>query len=451
MYVYRLTDRKDNRVKYLWSTENLETGLWRRAGTTAWMLASEWIVDYLMVSSHSSANRILADLIVYYAPKYNGAAKTVSEEEKEEIAEWAGSLTWMRYGELDFACGLSRKKGSLRRIGNAEVNILLLAAMSSGMISREAAFSICGSQKSFSKVIPELKKKKEAEIVYGTSPRMFHILSKGCERIEALVPGAVEAQKANRMSKGMPQRKYDISMALYLLQIAGGQIIPIRKPPLVLEDKILEPDVPEGEMLVYGPLEFKKLHPDEMHGSRIAALAMKKDRVCLFYYMGGRNIRYQEAVERRASVMLGNTYREKKVVSAVIGKPEMLDEILKNQDRKDRAKGDQRVSVITPDMNLWFIPESSFADTAMGIRLLTFGDQEKIKRLADHVKERSGLPVINMLQIHLSSVLRLSRNTTPVAVLCRQQMEAYVKKLCPAAVVFPVKEEKLPSLLLPSP
>ena len=34
---------------------------------------------------------------------------------------------------------------------------------------------------------------------------------------------------------------------------------------------------------------------------------------------------------------------------------------------------------------------------------------------------------------------------------CRQQMEAYVKKLCPAAVVFPVKEEKLPSLLLPSP
>ena len=253
MYVYRLTDRKDNQVKYLWSTENLETGLWRRAGTTAWMLASEWIVDYLMVSNHSSANRILADLIVYYAPKYNGAAKTVSEEEKEEIAEWAGSLTWMRYGEMDFACGLSRKKGSLRRIGNAEVNILLLAAMSSGMISREAAFSICGSQKSFSKVIPELKKKKEAEIVYGTSPRMFHILSKGCERIEALVPGAVEAQKANRMSKGMPQRKYDISMALYLLQLAGGQIIPIRKPPLVLEDKILEPDVPEGEMLVYGP------------------------------------------------------------------------------------------------------------------------------------------------------------------------------------------------------
>lgn len=451
MYVYRLTDRKDNQVKYLWSTENLETGLWRRAGTTAWMLASEWIVDYLMVSSHSSANRILADLIVYYAPKYNVAAKTVSEEEKEEIAEWAGSLTWMRYGEMDFACGPSRKKGSLRRIGNAEVNILLLAAMSSGMISREAAFSICGSQKSFSKVIPELKKKKEAEIVYGTSPRMFHILSKGCERIEALVPGAVEAQKANRMSKGMPQRKYDISMALYLLQIAGGQIIPIRKPSLVLEDKILEPDVPEGEMLVYGPLEFKKMHPDEMQGSRIAALAMKKDRVCVFYYMGGRNIRFQEAVERRAAVMLGNTYREKKVVSVVIGKPEMLDEILKNQDRKDRAKGDQRVSVITPDMNLWFIPESSFADTAMGIRLLTFGDQEKIKRLADHVKERSGLPVINMLQIHLSSVLRLSRNTTPVAVLCRQQMEAYVKKLCPAAVVFPVKEEKLPSLLLPSP
>lgn len=451
MYVYRLTDRKDNRVKYLWSTENLETGLWRKAGTTAWMLASEWIVDYLMVSSHSSANKILADLIIYYAPEYNDATKTVSEEEKEEIVEWAGSLTWTRYGEVDFACALSRKKGTLRRIGNAEVNILLIAAMSSGMISREAAFSICGSQKNFSKVIPELKKKKEAEIVYGTSPRMLHILSKGCERIEALVPGTEEAQKANRMSKGMPQRKNDISMTLYLLQIAGGQIIPVRKPPLVLEDKIPEPDVPEGEMLVYGPLEFKKLHPDEMQGSRIAALAMKKDRVCVFYYMGGRNIRYQEAVERRASVMLGNTYREKKVVSAVIGKPEMLDEILKNQDRKDRAKGDQRVSVITPDKNLWFIPESSFADTAMGIRLLTFGDQEKIKRLADHVKERSGLPVINMLQIHLSSVLRLSRNTTPVAVLCRQQMEAYVKKLCPAAVVFPVKEEKLPSLLLPSP
>lgn len=449
MYVYRLTDRKDNQVKFLWTTDNLETGMWRKAGTTVWMLVSEWTVDYLMVSNYSRANKILADLIVYYAPEYNDVAITVSEEEKKEITEWAKSLAWTRYGEIDFACNLSRGKRTLRRIGNAEVNILLIAAMSSGMVNREVALSICESQTGYTNVLAKLKKKKEAEVVYGTSPRMLHILSKGCERIEALVPGTEEGRKANRMSKGMPQRKHDVSMALYLLQIAGGQIIPVRKPPLVLEDKILELDVTDGELLVYGPLEFKKLHPDEMRGSRIAVLAMKKDRVCAFYYMGSRNIRYQEAVERRAAVMLGNTYREKKVVSAVIGKPEMLDEILKNQDRKEKARGDQSVSVITPDMNLWFVPESSFSDTAMGIQLLVFGDQEKIKRLADHVKERSGLPVINMLQIHLSSVLRLSRNTAPVAVLCRQQMEAYVKNICPEAVVFPVKEEKLPSLLLP--
>lgn len=45
MYVYRLTDQKDNRVKYIWITENLETGLWRKARNTAWMLATEWVPD----------------------------------------------------------------------------------------------------------------------------------------------------------------------------------------------------------------------------------------------------------------------------------------------------------------------------------------------------------------------------------------------------------------------
>ena len=126
-----------------------------------------------------------------------------------------------------------------------------------------------------------------------------------------------------------------------------------------------------------------------------------------------------------------------------------IDEILNNQSRKEKAIGAQSISAITPDMNMWFIPENGFVDTAVGIRLLTFGDREKIKRLVEHVKEKSGLPVINMLQIHLSSVLRLSMESKAAAVLCRQQMEEYVKNLCPAAVVFPVKEEKLPSLLLP--
>ena len=450
MYVYRLTDQKDNRVKYIWITENLETGLWRKARNTAWMLATEWVVDYLTVADRPSANRILSDLLIYYTPEHNDtSAKEVPEGEKEEIAEWVKGLKWSRYGEMDFTYNPPGEKEVLRRIGNAETNILLLAAMSSGMVSREAAFSICGSQKSFSKVMPELKKEKTAEIVYGESPRMLHILSKGCEKIEILAPGTVEAQKANRMSKSTAQRKYDVSMTLYLLQIAGGQIIPVRKAPLVSEERILEPAVRDGELLVYGPLEFKKLHPGEMQGSRMSALAMSQSRIFIFYYMGDRNIRYQEAVERRVCTLLRNTYREREIMPVVIGKPEMLDEILNNQSRKEKAIGAQSISAITPDMNMWFIPENGFVDTAVGIRLLTFGDREKIKRLVEHVKEKSGLPVINMLQIHLSSVLRLSMESKAVAVLCRQQMEEYIKKLCPAAVVFPVKEEKLPSLLLP--
>ena len=158
MYVYRLTDQRDSRVKFIWVTENLETGLWRKARNTVWMLATEWIVDYLAVSDRPSANRILSDLIVYYAPEYNDTSEEkVSEDEKEEIAEWAEGLVWSRYRELDFTYNAPGEKDVLRRIGNAETNILLLAAMSSGMISREAAFSICGSQKSFSKVIPDRK------------------------------------------------------------------------------------------------------------------------------------------------------------------------------------------------------------------------------------------------------------------------------------------------------
>ena len=88
MYVYRLTDQKDNRVKYIWITENLETGLWRKARNTAWMLATEWVVDYLTVADRPSANRILSDLLIYYTPEHNDtSAKEVPEGEKEEIAE----------------------------------------------------------------------------------------------------------------------------------------------------------------------------------------------------------------------------------------------------------------------------------------------------------------------------------------------------------------------------
>ena len=83
MYVYRLTDQKDNRVKYIWITENLETGLWRKARNTAWMLATEWVVDYLTVADRPSANRILSDLLIYYTPEHNDtSAKEVPEGEK---------------------------------------------------------------------------------------------------------------------------------------------------------------------------------------------------------------------------------------------------------------------------------------------------------------------------------------------------------------------------------
>ena len=58
---------------------------------------------------------------------------------KEEIAEWVKGLKWSRYGEMDFTYNPPGEKEVLRRIGNAETNILLLAAMSSGMVSREAA------------------------------------------------------------------------------------------------------------------------------------------------------------------------------------------------------------------------------------------------------------------------------------------------------------------------
>ena len=59
MYVYRLTDQKDNRVKYIWITENLETGLWRKARNTAWMGLSGGQKQRVAVASAIASERPL--------------------------------------------------------------------------------------------------------------------------------------------------------------------------------------------------------------------------------------------------------------------------------------------------------------------------------------------------------------------------------------------------------
>ena len=97
MYVYGLTDQKDNCVKFIWVTENLETGLWRKARNTVWMLATEWVVGYQAGADRPCANRTLSDLLIYYSPVHNATSeKDVSEGEKEEIAEWVKGLKWSR-------------------------------------------------------------------------------------------------------------------------------------------------------------------------------------------------------------------------------------------------------------------------------------------------------------------------------------------------------------------
>ena len=379
--VFRLADAQTSEYKYIGITESLETGLSRQAKLYPWMLSAKWKIHYLVAGTMRDAKKIAKDLIRLYTPIFNNQAPPAGDpegsgEEARKIREWEQSLPWEFFGEADFAqAGQPEQASGRLRLGSARTNILILAAMSQGMAGREVCLSICGNQNQFGKVVCQMKKKREGEIVFGKARHMLHILRAGCEAVEALVPGTLQALEANSMSMGHIQRKNDVSTALYMLQLAGAQVIPVRKPAIKEEGegRGTLPYPEEGELIAYAPYEVKMAGQEGLRGSRMAALAVTSDFVYVIYHMGDRNLKFFAAVERKTDAVLQVLAGSRRLRTVLLGKTQMLDRILKNDKAKKKMeKGSKSADLITSDMNMWFVPTDDFLSAAVYLQLLVF-------------------------------------------------------------------------------
>lgn len=454
MFVFRLIDMDNGECKYIDASEDIEKWLMFRGKYFAWMLSAKWRIEYLKAASKTSAQNIAEDIRKVYPTIFNKTDEKEAgggETEKVDpgLKEWADGLEWAFYGEADFSevCCVTEDGSGEGKLGSAKVNILLLAAMAQGLVGGDICKEICGGKYIYRNIMANFKEKKEAEIVYGKTPRMVHILRNGCEVVEPLVPGSVGRFGANLMPKRSGQRKYDISATLYILQLTGAQIIPVRKPPF-LDAGTGFWAVPESDagVLTYAPYEVKQNSRDELLNSRMSAVAVTSDSIYVLYHMGGRNMKFNAAIESRAWTVLKSRSGKRRVQPVILAKSGMLEILLENWEIKKRLQGGQKLDMVTPDMNMEFVPADDCRLAAAHMAILLRGDKAKLEMLEKAAKGNSRT-LISLLPLNLLSLLLLAQEKNTVSVLCSEALEPYIKKICPAAEIRAVKNSKLAKLV----
>lgn len=438
-YIYRLIDIKDEKCKYIGITEELENGILWKGLRVPELITSKWRVEYQEVPGVLEAkNRKLA-YITRYHPAYN--REDVSDEERERILNLS-ELEWKKYQNkvFDFA----KSAGNLRK-GSARTTILLLAAMSGGMVTKDICMDICRTKPYYKKVMNRMRQQQEAETVFGKTPHMLHILRKGCMTVQEMLPGITELQESNCLSRANPERKRDICTTLYIMQLLGAELLPGRKPPLYDEVSGFLTQV-DG-VYAYTPSELKRLSKEELQRSRCTGILLEKETVYIFYHMGDRNIKYPVASELQACTMLQSFSGTKKVQQILLGNSKMLEKILENGKTKEMIyKGGKNFERITPDLNMIFIPTDSYSMAARYLKLLIYG-QDNLEKLERFIREEDRIVSVSTIPLHLKTMAMLAATRESCSVLCSESQRSLLKKICPSAHIHAVKEEKLDALL----
>lgn len=411
MLLYRLLNEKTKEVGYIGITADLDKALKWRGDRDISLVNGSWVVEYVDDLNPDEA-------------------KSLQREARKALADGMDTdmgLNWTTYKTVDFLAGKER-------LVSARISMLMLMAMSGGMISCEVGKKICGTQRYFEKTMRTLKDNKEALIVYGKTPHMIQIQGQGCKVIEELVPGTLAKRAANRMNRANPERKADIATTLYICQALGAEILPMRKPKSFTEKS--------DKLLAYAPYEIKETD-ESIQGSRLTALLVKGNDAYILYHCGNRNMKFQPAPEQRALSLLESKARDLTFHRVVIGNQEQLKNILHNGELKRRmGAGGKTLEKITPDLNMTFIPTDK---AALHLRLMLKPDG--LEKLTEYVKKKTGLQTVRALPMTLPILQRLALEKGEIAVLCAKTQEELIAEICPTATIMAVTDENLEKLL----
>ncbi|MCD8109039.1 MAG: hypothetical protein LUE14_02920 [Clostridiales bacterium] len=303
--------------------------------------------------------------------------------------------------------------------------ILIIAAMSGGEVKKSLCRDICG-ERNYRVVMEKLRKKEEAETVFGNTPRTLLIKKNGVERVREIVPWIEEKYQRRLLAyhKDRSVRRADISQTIYNMYITGIPFFPAGKEMLYEGEKI-ETGKP---MAYYCPAEMRERYADGLQGSRTCGLVRGGGMCILLYNMESRNIKFIKKIETRARTYL-DVCTGQKTVCAMYGSGfEMVETMFKNLAYREKVRHNGtsgEINLVTADMGIYYIPNGK--EGTVYFKALVH--QDAVEELRRKLMEKEKKEVVSLVPVYLPSCRRLVEEKGTVVVLCLKGQRGLVEWL----------------------
>lgn len=333
----------------------------------------------------------------------------------------------------------------LERKDTARKNILMLMALSGGVMKKSICEEICGSKAYYGVVMKRMKDAGEAETIFGQKPKTLHIKRKGVEVIAKNIPWIMDLYEKRLLTfnKTKNQRLSDISQIIYNMQLIGVDYYPLEKRCLFREKTEKSIDC-SGKMAYYTPMEVKQLEMDELRGSRLCGLLVGGGCSYILYNMEDHNIKFNKKTEMNASMAIHKYCVPLNACKNVVfgNGFGMCEKILQNGEIEMSRAFQQKTenyNFLTPEPDFYYIPNGKSGS----IYLKALLRPEHIRDIETGIKDREAMEIVNLLPIHLPTLVHIKRSSGNLAVLCLDGQKEFVKSLNERVKIFTVPEKDL--------
>lgn len=313
----------------------------------------------------------------------------------------------------------------MERKDGARKNILIVAALSGGEICREVAGCICNTNTYFKRIMTEMKKNEEAEIIKGIKPRTIAIRRNGLDVIVDDVPHLMEMYADGRLRhrKELSERKAVVSQTMYNAQLVDMNIYPLEKPVFFEDGKV---DIKNKGYSFYTPLELKYKRIDELQLSRAHGFITGEGRLFFVYNVKDKNIRY-----RKRSELVAQTHMSKLAEIIQVEKIffcegfSMIENIARNNKVQEEWGYKKELDIITPSVGGYIVPNGP--QGSIYLKLILY--PKVVERVKEIALKREKKEIVNCLTLTLETCRRIIKEEKEVVLLCTEEQKEYLEKL----------------------
>ena len=330
--------------------------------------------------------------------------------------------------------------GDMVKQGSARKNILMIMALSYGVMDRSIGLEICGGNRNgYRGTLEYMYKKDEAETIFGVKPRVLHIKKNGIDAIAKDILFASDFYEKGYLwhQKDRDERYAMISRALYDLQLADVIIDPGSKGVFRKENGIAV----NGRYRAFAPIEYKAENKKEIQACRAHALVTGNGKMFFVYAAGSKNIRYRKSTERKIHEFMINRLEQPADVSDIflVDDYSFAEKVLQNdQTGRIMEKNHRVANLITSDMDGYIVP--SRIGGSPYLKMVLYPEiADSLLKLA---RAQSDCRVVSALPLSLRTCRQIQTGQDEMTVLCTDEMKDIIDRINSGSNIHKLKIKK---------